>query len=99
MPATFVNGEFYKIPTQFTEEYANNPKPLLKETNFRAGGAKGPVYEIEFDEMEIVEIFEKLGSNGEKVYLEFDPQLPELKMKIRAYNDKESIEFKKVKVK
>ena len=98
MPATFVNGEFYQIPTQFTDEYANTPKPLLKETNFRAGGPHGPVYEIYFDEMEIIEVFERLGSNGELVYLEFDPQLPELKMKIRAYNDKESIEFKKVKV-
>jgi hypothetical protein len=94
MPATFVNGEFYQIPTQFKDEYANTPKPLLKETNFRAGA----VYEIYFDEMEIIEVFERLGSNGELVYLEFDPQLPELKMKIRAYNDKESIEFEKVKI-
>lgn len=98
MPATFVNGEFYQIPTQFTDEYANTPKPLLKETNFRAGGPHGPVYEIYFDEIEITEVFERLGSNGELVYLEFDPQLPELKMKIRAYNDKESVELKKAKV-
>ena len=35
----------------------------------------------------------------ELIYLEFDPQLPHLQMKIRAYNDKESIAFKKVSVK
>lgn len=99
MPGTFVNGEFYQIPTQFTDGYANTPKPLLLETNFRAGGAQGPIYEIYFDEMELIEVFERLGSNGEMVSLEFDPQLPELKMKIRAYNDKESIDFKKVNVK
>lgn len=98
MPGTFINGEFYQLPTQFTDEYANTPKPLLKETNFRAGGPQGPIYEVYFDEMELVEVFEKLGSNGELVYLEFDPQLPNLAMKIRAYNEKESIEFKKVKV-
>jgi len=99
MPGTFINGEFYQIPTQFSDEYARTPKPLLKDTNFRAGGAKGPIYEVDFDEMEMVETFEKLGSNGELVYLEFDPQLPKLEMKIRAYNEKESIEFKKVRVK
>ena len=98
LPVTFVNGEFYEIPSIFTEEYKNTPKPLLKITNFRAGGPQGPIYDIDFDEMELIEVFEKLGSNGELVYLEFDPQLPELKMKIRAYNDKESIEFKKVKI-
>ena len=99
MPGTFINGEFYQIPTQFTDEYANTLKPLLKRTNFRVGGAQGPIYEMDFDEVELVEIFEKLGSNGELVHLEFDPQLPDLKMKIRAYNENESIEFKKVKVK
>ena len=96
--ARFINGERYKVPVHFTNEYANIPKPLLKVTNFRAGGPQGPIYDIDFDEIELIEVFEKLGSNGELVYLEFDPQLPELKMKIRAYNDKESIEFKKVKV-
>jgi hypothetical protein len=99
MPAIFINGEFYKIPSHFTEEYANTPKPLLKETNFRAGGPRGPVYEVYFDPIETVEIFEKLGSHGERVYLEFDPQIPDKRVKIRAYNDKESIDFKKVRVK
>ena len=28
MPATFINGEFYQIPTKFTDEDANTPKPL-----------------------------------------------------------------------
>ncbi len=99
LPGLFVNGERYHIPAQFTDEYANTPKPLLKETNFRALGPEGPVYTITFDEMELIEIFEKLGSNGELVYLEFDPRIPRHHMKIRAYNDKESIEFKKVHIK
>jgi hypothetical protein len=99
MPADFINGEYYRIPTQFTDEYANTPKPLLKETNFRALGPEGPVYTIKFDEMELIEIFEKLGGKGELVHLEFDPRIPRHHMKIRAYNDKESIEFKKVHIK
>ena len=99
LPGDFINGEQFKISAQFTDEYANTPKPLLRWTNFRAGGPQGPIYEVDFDEMELIEIFEKLGGNGELVYLEFDPQLPHLQMKIRAYNDKESIEFKKVRVK
>lgn len=99
MPGSFVNGERYRIPTQFTDEYANTPKPLLQETNFRALGPEGPVYTIKFDEMELIEVFEKLGSNGELVNLEFDPRIPRNHMKIRAYNDTESIEFKKVYIK
>jgi hypothetical protein len=43
--------------------------------------------------------FEKLGAHGEKVHIEFDPQIPRQNMKIRVYNDKESIDLKKIKVK
>jgi hypothetical protein len=99
LPSIFINGESYEIPAHFTKEYANTPKPLLKEINFRVGGPRGPVVEVYFDSIEMVDIFEKLGSNGERVYLEIDPQISDKSMKVRAYNDKESIEFKKARVK
>ena len=47
------------------------------------------------DEFETLAAFEKLGANGKKVYLEFEPRLPREHIKARLYNDKESIELKK----
>lgn len=96
IPGLFINGERFRIPTHFNEDYTNTPKPLLKETNFRAG-VNGLVYEIYFNEMEISEVFEKLGSHGEIVTIDFDPKTPVENTKIRVYNDKESIELKKVR--
>ena len=52
-------------------------------------------FEVEFDEFETMAAFEKLGANGKKVYLEFDPRLPKVETRVRLYNDKESIELKK----
>ena len=52
------------------------------------------LYEIKFDEFETLAAFEKIGANGKKVYLEFEP-LTKIKIKVRLYNDKESIELKK----
>lgn len=94
----FLNGERFRIPTHFSAEYANTSKPLLKETNFRAG-AEGKIYEIKFDEIELIDVFDKLAVTNEIIYLEFDPRVPRQNMKIRAYNSKESIELKKFKVK
>ena len=37
----------------------------------------------------------RLGGNGEKVYMEFDPRLPRSQTKIRVHNDRESMELKK----
>lgn len=54
-----------------------------------------------------MEAFEELGANGEKVFIEFDAQVPMLDMKIRVYKDterkdaktsKEVIELKKCKI-
>ena len=56
---------------------------------------KKTLYEITFDEFETMAAFEKLGANGKKVYLEFEPRLPRTQIKARLYNDKESIELKK----
>lgn len=105
-----MNGENYWIPTQFNEELANTPKPLPLHLQFRAQATKDdrPLYIIDFEPVELMEAFEKLGAHGEKVFIEFDAQVPRQNMKIRVYNDtepkdaktpKEFIELKKFKVK
>lgn len=110
MPVHFLNGESYWIPTKFDEELANTPKPLPLHMEFRAQVAKDdiPFYIIDFEPIELMEAFEKLGANGEKVFIEFDAQVPRQNLKIRVYNDeipkddktpKEFIELKNFYVK
>jgi len=110
MPVDFLNGESYWIPTHFNEELASTPKPLPLHLEFRAQVTKDeiPFYIVDFEPVELMEAFEKLGAHGEKVYIEFDAQIPVTNMKIRVYNDtkpkdaktpKEFIELKKFKVK
>jgi hypothetical protein len=109
MRARHLNGERYPLPTQFDEALVNTFKPLPLELKFRAQATKddNPLYVIEFEPFELMEAFEKLGANGEKVYIEFDAQIPVTNMKIRIYNDtkpkdekipKEFIELKKFTV-
>lgn len=110
MPAQFLNGEQYWIPTHFSEEYANRPKPLPSHLEFRAQATPDtvPFYIIDFEPFELMEAAEKLSPNGETIYIEFDAQLPRENMKIRLYNDtkpkdsqddKDYIELKKHRVK
>lgn len=109
MPVDFLNGESYSLPTHFNEELADTPKPLPGYLHFRAQATKDdqPIYMINFEPFELIDAFEKLGSHGEKVFIEFDAQVPRQNMKIRIYNDakpkdektpQEFIELKKFKV-
>jgi Protein of unknown function (DUF2931) len=109
MTSQYLNGESYDIPTHFNEELTNTLKPLPSHLTFRAKATKDeqPIYIIDFEPVELMEAFEKLGAHGEKVFIEFDAQIPVTNMKIRVYNDtqpkdakttKEYIELKKFKV-
>jgi len=110
MPVTFLNGESYSLPTQFNDELASTPKPLPGYLHFKAQATidEQPIYRIDFEPFELMEAFEKLGAHGEKVFIEFDAQVPRQNLKIRIYNDvkpkddktpKEFIELKKFYVK
>jgi|GEM_PF-717677 len=107
--ASYLNGERYDAPTHFNEELAGTPKPLPLRLKFRAQATKDETayYIIDFEPFELMEAFEKLGAHGEKVFIEFDAQIPVTNMRIRIYNDtvpkddkapKEVIELKKFKV-
>lgn len=111
MPAQFLNGERYWIPTRFSEEDANTPKPLPLHLEFRAETAPGGAsafYIIDFEPFELMDAAEKLSVHGDRIYIEFDAQIPRENMKIRLYNDvepensadeKEYIELTKYRVK
>ena len=68
-------------------------RPVPSYVSFRS--ADKTLYTVTLEEFETLAAFEKLGANGKKVYLEFEPRLPRTQLKIRLYNDKESIVLKK----
>lgn len=99
IPIDYLNGESSWIEPVLSDEIANAPRPLPRHLKFRASiGEVSNYYVIDFDEFELMHAFEKLGSKGEKVYLEFEPKDPVQLMKVRVHNDKESIELKKTKI-
>ena len=78
---------------------ANIPRPLPSALEFSVATGNAIIHIIRFDEFELMDAFEKLGAQGEKVSIEFDAQVPRQFMKIRVYNDKEFIELKKTYIK
>ena len=100
MTVDFLNGEMYVVPTIFNEEMIDTSRPLPRALHFSVVmGDEAVMYMVKFEEFELMNAFEKLGANGDKVYIEFDAQVPRHHMKIRVYNSEESIELKKVRVK
>lgn len=96
MSVDYLNGESDWAPTYFSSDVDVVARPLPRNISFSVNmGDESVLYIIHFEEFELMEAFEKLGANGEKVYLEFDPQLPRLNTKVRVRNDKEIIELKK----
>lgn len=89
----FLNGERYNKTGMLS-------RPVPKEIRFKTIiNDKRRIFIIYFDEFEIMDAFEKLGANNQKVYLEFEPRLPRENTRVRIYNDKESITLKKFKSK
>ncbi len=101
IPVDFLNGEQVFLPRDFNEDEINTPKPLPREMNFAAPTASGRklVFEMTFDDFEIMQTFEKLAENGEKVTIEIEPRAPQQTSIIRVYNNKESIALKKTHIK
>ena len=94
----FLNAE--SIDNWKYTDSSQNHKPPPRTVFFESKlDKRGVLFEIEFDDIEIINAFEKLGKGNQKVFLEFDPKMPRSKTKIRLYNDKESIELKKYKSK
>ncbi len=93
---SFVNGESEREWFWNDKNVVNKPRPVPSQMLFTAPiGDRKVIFEVKFDEFETMAAFEKLGANGQKVYLNFEPRLPRSQIKIRLYNDKESIELKK----
>jgi len=98
MVTTYLNGEWNFMPTLLSEEVANTPRPLPRHLEFSVSVDNESIYYIiTFEEFELMEAFEKLGANGEKVFIEFDAQAPRENMKIRIFNDREPKEIIELK--
>ena len=97
---SFVNGESEREWFWNDKNVVNKPRPVPSQMSFTAPiGDRKVIFEVKFDEFETMAAFEKLGANGQKVYLDFEPRLPRSQIKVRLYNDKESINLKKIESK
>lgn len=95
---TYVGFEFLNGERNDSEGMVSRPVP--REVAFKTViNDKRRIFFVTFDEFEIMDAFEKLGANNQKVYLEFEPRLPRETTRVRIYNDKESITLKKFKSK
>jgi len=92
----FVNGEFIRRWVPLKKDATDIQRPIPKRLSFRAIiNNRNILYTVDMDEFETMDAFEKLSTNNQKVYLEFEPRLPREQLRARLYNDKESIELKK----
>ncbi len=78
------------------KELSNNSQPVPSRASFNTmmNGTK-KIFIVNLEEFETLEVFEKLGANGKNIFMEFEPRLPRTDIRIRVYDDKESIELKK----
>ena len=88
-----LNGEYFGEWDLTVTKDHDKLLPVPRMLSFRSEDRT--LYTVTMDEFEIMDAFEKLGANGKKIYLEFEPRLPRDTIKARLYNDKESIELKK----
>jgi len=92
----FLNGEAIAEWTSWKNDDRQSPLPAPGYASFMTSFNDHKVlFTVTFDDAEIMSAFEKLGADGKKVYLEFEPSMPRTDIRIRLYNDKESIELKK----
>lgn len=96
--AKYLNGESENDWPGASLKEPSIARPVPSQVSFRTIlEGKKKLFMINFDDIETMAAFEKLGENGRKVYLEFEPKIPRTHTKVRLYNDKESIELKKYK--
>ncbi len=92
----FVNGEHERnwvLPDNSTLKKTHTVPTRLTFHTMMNG--RKFLFVVNFDEKETMAAFEKLGANGEKIQLEFDPALPRPQLIVRLKNDDEIIELKK----
>ena len=93
----FLNGESIRDWVLDDKKQPHLPRPVPMKVSFETlVNGEEVIFMVNFDEFETMAAFEKLGANGQKVTLEFEPRLPRTQIKVRLRNDKESIELKKI---
>jgi len=95
----YVNGENERGHFPFVVDDKLRSLPVPRQLTFTTGKV---IYDVHFDDLEIVSAFEHLNSHKNlseeerRIALEFDLQYPRSNSRVRVYNIKESIELKKV---
>jgi hypothetical protein len=92
----YLNGEKLVGWSWVDKEVSKDLRPVPRRATFMtAFNEQKVLFTITFDDVETMDAFEKLGANGKKVYIEFEPRMPRTDIRIRVRNDKEAIELKK----
>lgn len=90
----FLNGE--NVRTWVLDGNSNTVWPAPEQLSFLSiMDGKNFWYTVEFDDLEILSVFERLGANGQKLCLELEPRLPQSQLRIRVRNDEEVVDLKK----
>lgn len=95
----YVNGESERDHFPFLEGEELRNLPVPRKMSFKT---KKYIYEVNFDDIEIVSAFEQLNAHENlteeqrRIAMEFDLQYPRSNSSVKIYNAKESIELKKV---
>ncbi|HRH76586.1 MAG TPA: hypothetical protein PK129_04485 [Cellvibrionaceae bacterium] len=99
IPVIFINGECLEVGRLLSEDFGGAQSPLPRNITFGVIKNNLPYpYAFHFDDLEIMEAFEKLCANGELVHLEVIPAVTREATTVRPYNDKESIPLTKTRV-
>lgn len=99
---SYFNGEHDYLTYPLDEAGAAASRPVPKEMSFvllPPGAAKGRLVELYFNEAEILDAFEKLGSSNQALKLEFRVALVNNKYDLTVWvrNDKDEIQLKQTK--
>lgn len=92
----FINDEtvrdWYAAYKSESQTFRSLPKKVMFDA---AIDTSKVMFNVSLNEAETIQAFEALGAEGQKLYLEFEPQWPRSKTKVWLYSETDSIELKK----
>jgi len=83
MSVKYINGERYHMRAPYDETFPIEPLPAPKELRFVSDGY---LYVIEFDEDEMIEVFDKMADGDNPLFLDIAPGVPRSETAVRLRN-------------
>jgi len=83
MSIKYINGERYHMRAPYDDTFPIEPRPAPKQLRFVSDGY---LYVIEFDEDEMIEVFEKMADGDNPLFLDIAPGVPRSETAVRLRN-------------